>query len=93
VPQVLTFVLSLNLLVFMFVLAKKKDEKRWQVQIVESVRDSKSLLPASIPDNSKQYYIIFDNLTLKSSELKQSVDSDHCKVNQPNIRPNNFIKF
>ena len=27
----------------MFVLAKKKDEKRWQVQIVESVRDGKSV--------------------------------------------------
>jgi len=27
----------------MFVLAKKKDEKRWQVQIVESVRDGKSI--------------------------------------------------
>ena len=27
----------------MYVLAKKKDEKRWQVQIVESVRDGKSV--------------------------------------------------
>ena len=27
----------------MYVLAKKKDEKRWQLQIVESVRDSKTV--------------------------------------------------